>query len=256
MRKRYEYLDVLRGITLVSMMLFHGVWDLVYIAGFRWKWFYGTGAYIWQQSICWTFILLSGFCCCMGKRRLKRGLLVFGSGMLVSAITLLVIPEQRVVFGVLTLLGSCMLIMIPLQKLLDHIPAHLGFGGSLLLFVLSRDVNWGYVGFEGLKWYKLPDSLYQGGYPMTYLGFMQKGFFSTDYFSLLPWFFLFAAGYFLYRLAEGKNMPDAIHEKYGKLPRSLRNLMKPFAFLGRHSLVIYLLHQPVIYFLTIMLVRL
>ncbi|MCM1569917.1 MAG: DUF1624 domain-containing protein [Roseburia sp.] len=253
MKKRYGYLDVLRGITLISMIVFHTVWDMVYIAGFRWKWFYGTGAYIWQQSICWTFILLSGFCYCMGKRSLKRGLQVFGAGMLVSAVTLLILPEQRIVFGVLTLLGSCMLIMIPLQKALEHIPTKAGLAGSLLFFFLSRDINLGYLGFEGFRLFRLPDILYRGGYLMTYLGFMKKGFFSTDYFSLLPWFFLFVGGYFLYRLASEKDLLDRWNGKYGELSGILPGLMKPLAFLGRHSLLIYLLHQPCIYWVTLLL---
>lgn len=255
MRKRYEYLDVLRGMALISMILFHATWDLVYIAGVRWEWFYGTGAYLWQQSICWTFILLSGFCSCMGRRRLQRGLLVLGAGMLVSAVTLLVLPDQRVVFGVLTLLGSCMLIMIPLQKLLECIPAFPGFVCSFLLFSLSRDINLGYVGFEGMKLHELPDFLYHGGYLMTYLGFMQRGFFSTDYFSLFPWIFLFIAGFFLYQMFREKNRLDIIQKKYEELPFLLKKLMKLPAFLGRHSLLIYLLHQPVIYLLVIILKR-
>ena len=57
---RYAGLDTLRGVTLVSMMAYHACWDLVYIFGMDWDWYGSFGAYLWQQSICWTFILLSG----------------------------------------------------------------------------------------------------------------------------------------------------------------------------------------------------
>ena len=98
-RKRYHLLDGIRGIVLVSMIAYHFSWNLVYLYGVKWAWYRSTGAYVWQQSICWTFILLSGFCWSMGKQPLKRGLLVFGGGLLVTAVTLAVMPYNRVVFG-------------------------------------------------------------------------------------------------------------------------------------------------------------
>ena len=96
---RLSLLDTLRGITLMSMILYHAAWDAVYLLGIQWEWYHGTGAFIWQQSICWTFILLSGFCLPLGRHPMRRGVEVFGAGLLVTAVTVLVIPENRVVFG-------------------------------------------------------------------------------------------------------------------------------------------------------------
>ena len=62
MNKRLHLLDALRGVTLISMTVFHGMWNLVYLFGMKADWYRGTPGYIWQQWICWTFILLSGFC--------------------------------------------------------------------------------------------------------------------------------------------------------------------------------------------------
>ena len=73
----------------------------------------------------------------------------------------------------------------------------------------------------------------------TFLGFMEVGFYSADYFSLIPWFFLFIAGYFGYRLVEEKGLLEKIGE-WKPLPRV-------FGYIGRQSLIIYMLHQPVIY---------
>ena len=70
-RRRIASLDALRGLTLVSMIAYHACWDLVYLFHADWDWYRGTGAYIWQQSICWTFILLSGFCFSLGRRPLR-----------------------------------------------------------------------------------------------------------------------------------------------------------------------------------------
>ena len=124
---RYALLDELRGLDLVSMMLYHGCWDLVNLFGIQADWYYGLPGHLWQQSICWVFILLSGFCVQLGHHTLRRGAQVFGAGALVTAVTLLFMPEDRVVFGVLTLLGSAMLLTGLLEKPLRRIPPAAGF---------------------------------------------------------------------------------------------------------------------------------
>jgi len=236
---RYEYLDVLRGMTLISMMIYHGMWDLVYIVGVDIPWFSGKGAYIWQQSICWTFILLAGFCWSLGREQLKRGCIVLGAGWVITLVTVVFMPGQRVVFGVLTLLGSSMLLLIPLEKLLRKVHSAAGIGLAAVLFVLFQNVNDGYLGVGDVVFVRFPKEWYDKGLFMTYLGFVDNSFYSTDYFSLLPWFFLFVTGYFLYRWVQGKGWLES------PFLGEIRN--KPLAFLGRNSLWVYLLHQPVIY---------
>ena len=113
--KRYRILDHIRGVTLLSMIVYHAIWDLVYIFGMRLDWYKTEIGYAWQQSICWTFILLSGFCWNMSKNKVKRGLVVFSAGFVITMVTLFLMPENRVLFGVLTLLGVCML----MQNLLE-----------------------------------------------------------------------------------------------------------------------------------------
>lgn len=143
---RYALLDELRGLDLVSMMLYHGCWDLVNLFGIQADWYYGLPGHLWQQSICWVFILLSGFCVQLGHHTLRRGAQVFGAGALVTAVTLLFMPEDRVVFGVLTLLGSAMLLTGLLEKPLRRIPPAAGFAISAVLFALTRNVSAGYLG--------------------------------------------------------------------------------------------------------------
>ena len=237
--KRYGILDELRGITLVSMILYHAVWDLVYVYGVDWKWFYTPFAYVWQQSICWTFILLSGFCWSLGHKQLRRGLIVSGAGLVVMLVTELFTPGQRIRFGVLTLLGIAMLVMIPLEKLLKQVKAAYGAVVSLLLFLITRNINDGNLGFEGVKLVELPEALYHNGDIATLVGFTDWSFFSTDYFSVIPWLFLFVTGYFLYRLLAERQLLDKLGEWRcgGKL----------LAFMGKQSLIIYMLHQPIIY---------
>ena len=238
-RVRYHLLDGIRGIVLLSMIAYHFSWNMVYMYGARWSWYRSTGAYIWQQSICWTFIILSGFCWSMGKQPLKRGLMVFGGGLIVTAVTLAVMPQNRVVFGVLTCIGSCMLLLIPLDKFLRRIPAEAGMAISFALFVVFRNINRGTLGFEGWSFLTLPRSLYQN-LLTAYLGMPGVSFYSTDYFSLIPWFFLFVTGYFLYSVSKKYNL---LRGKF------LQKKIPVVDYLGKHSLLVYLLHQPIIYLL-------
>ena len=227
---RFARLDTVRGWALLSMIAYHASWDLVYLFGADWPWYEGFAAHVWQQSICWTFILLSGFCWPLGRRQARRGLTVFLCGALITAVTWLFMPSNLVYCGVLTLLGTSSLLLVPLDSLLRRVPARLGLTVSFSLFLLLRDVNSGWLGFEGLRLCRLPAALYRNHFTAL-LGFPPADFFSTDYFSLLPWFFLFLTGYFLYRL----------RPEDGGRARPLVTAM------GRHSLLIYMVHQPVVY---------
>lgn len=193
---RYALLDELRGLDLVSMMLYHACWDMMFLFGIWMDWYAGMPGRLWQQTICWVFILLSGFCVPLGHRTLKRGAQVFAAGALVTVVTLVFMPEDRVVFGVLTFLGSAMLLTGVLEPLLKKIPPAAGLAVSAVLFALTYHLDERWLGFGGLR-LALPDAWY-ANYFTAFFGFLPFDFYSTDYFALLPWLFLFWAGYFLH----------------------------------------------------------
>lgn len=142
---RCALLDELRGLDLISMMLYHGMWDLVYLFGVSAPWYGSWQGELWQQSICWVFILLSGFCLPLGRHPVKRGAVVFGCGALVTAVTLIFMPADVVWFGVLTLLGSAMIITGLLEKWLEKVPPVVGLAGSFFLFYFTRHAADGYL---------------------------------------------------------------------------------------------------------------
>lgn len=237
MKNRYQLLDTIRGIVLISMILYHATWNMVYIYGREWDWYKSPAAYVWQQSICWTFILLSGFCFSLGKRHMKNGGLVFGAGLIVTLVTLIAIPQNRVIFGVLTCIGSCILLVTFMEKILEKVVPMWGMAGSFVLFLMTKGINYGYIGMkEGLR-ILLPSSWYDD-YLTTYFGFPFKEFYSTDYFSFFPWIFLYLTGYYLFRIVD---------KKKGWESPVLQIKIPVVNFLGQHSLLIYLLHQPIIY---------
>ena len=251
MSQRLHGLDALRGLTLVSMIAYHTCWDLVWMFGVNWPWYRSFGAYLWQQSICWTFILLSGYCFRLGRRPFRRGLTVFLAGALVSAITILFMPANRVFFGVLSLLGASMLLTALLQSQLSRVPAVAGLPLSFALFLILRGVM-----------DKFPAWLYRNDFTACF-GFPPSGFFSTDYFPLLPWLFLFWGGFYLYgvfppSVALRRHLPpeggDKDAEAFSR--RLLTETRLPILnAMGRYSLWVYLLHQPVIYALLSLIFR-
>ena len=234
-RPHYDLLDTVRGLCILSMVAYHGMYDLVDIIGLGAPWYTGLPGYIWQQSTCWTFILLSGMCWQLSRHHVERGLLLVGCGAAITLVTGWVMPSQRILYGVLNLLGLSALLLIPLEKVFRKIPAWAGLAGALLLFALTRNVSRGSLGFEGLVLCPLPEWLYTTDL-FAVVGFHSPSFWSTDYFPLLPWFFLFCAGYFLW---SGLS-------KSSRAKELLQTGVRPLSFLGRHSLVIYLLHQPVL----------
>lgn len=236
--QRYTAIDALRGAAILNMILYHAVWDLVYIFGIEIAWFKTSAAYIWQQGICWTFIFLSGFCFSLSKKPLKRGIYIFSAGLLISLVTMLFIPQEKIIFGVLTLIGSCALLQVPFRKVLQKINPLLGMIGSFAIFFIIRNVNQGYLGFESFNICKLPDSLYFNTLT-AYLGFPPAQFHSADYFSLFPWLFLYLSGYFTY----------GVFKKYDLLRHLKTKQVYILNWIGRKSLVIYMLHQPILYLL-------
>lgn len=231
---RYALLDELRGLDLISMMLFHVCWDLVFLFDVNMRWYAGTPGRLWQQSICWVFILLSGFCAPFGRHMLRRGVTVFAAGALVTAVTLVFMPGERVIFGVLTFLGTAMLLTGVLEPLLKKVMPAVGLAVSAVLFALTYHLDERWLGFGGLR-LALPDAWY-ANYFTAFFGFPPFDFYSTDYFALLPWLFLFWAGYFLHGVVGQARMEPL-----------RRSVCPALGWMGRHSLLLYLLHQPVIY---------
>lgn len=224
------------------MILYHFLWDLRFIAGFEIDWYTQTPGKIWQASICFVFIFLSGFCLPLSRNSLKRGITVFMSGLLVTVVTLVFMPENRVVFGVLTLIGSCMIIMSCIKRE-NYKYKYIYLFAALILFIISFKISEGYAGFMGIK-VNIPSVMYSG-YFTTYLGFPFRQFYSTDYFPLIPWLFLFATGFFTFYIVKEKEWINCLK----------RRNFRVLCYIGRNTLVIYLFHQIILYALTLLIIN-
>ena len=222
--QRYTFIDALRGFALINMILYHTLWDINYIFGVKIAWYTSHIGYVWQQMICITFIFVSGFCFPMGMHKLKRGLITLGCSAIISIVTAVFMPQSIILFGVLSLIGSSIVIMIPCERLLQKVNCYLGFVVFAIAFAVAKNFA------------SYPQWLYANMFT-AYLGFPPTGFTSMDYFPLMPWIFLFVAGYFAH----------SIFKKHNLMPLLTKIKCTPLEWAGRHSLIIYMAHQPVIY---------
>lgn len=239
---RLYLIDFLRGFTIINMILYHAVWDMVYLLDFNIPWFKGNPGFIWQQAICYSFILISGFCINLSKNGFKGGIVVFICGIIVSAVTFLFMPENSILFGILTFLGSAMIVTVLFIKPLKRVNSFVGLIINILLFIILRHLNDGYIGLYDIFTVQIPVFLYNG-YFASFIGFTDKSFISADYFSILPWIFLFLTGYYFGRIVK-------IEEK-GKEYGFLKMKIPILNYIGQHSLIIYLVHQPILYVFTL-----
>lgn len=224
MKNRIWELDAFRGLCVLGMIVIHFVFDLVYLYGLvDWQ---PSEAFLFVQNWGGTlFLLLSGVCVTLGSRSVRRGFIVFGAGLLVSAVTWGMYQFASyhagiiIYFGVLHCLGICMLLWPCFKKLPWWSLVIIG----VVLVALGL---W-------LKGIHVP-------YPwLIPLGVRSESFASSDYFPLLPNF-----GFFLLGAAIGKT---AYKNKASLLPDWSRNpIVRFLTFCGRQSLPIYLLHQPVL----------
>ena len=238
-KSRIYWIDNARAIAIISMILYHTMWDLVYLYGVKATWYRSEGAFIWQQSICWTFIFLAGFCSNMSGNPMKHGLIISFWGIAVMAITQAFMQQNGVWFGILTLIGTSSLLSAFFRKYMRKIPAWFGMAASFICFFLTYHVGDGYIKIFGKKILQLPEILYQNLFT-AFLGFPTASFCSTDYFPMLPWIFLFFTGFFAYG-AYSKN--SHLYERFFKI-----NIRIPvFSKISKCALIIYILHQPIIY---------
>ena len=240
--RRYHLIDALRGLALVNMLAYHFLFDVNVVYGRDPAFYLRPWAHIWQQYICWSFILIAGLSFHWGRRHnLRRGLFLNACGLVITLVTLLVMPDEAIWFGILNFMGCAVLLTIPLEKGLQKLPPAGGLAVCLILFLLLKRVNIGYVGL-GPGLYRLPAGLYRFRI-LAPLGFPDPAFRSGDYFPMLPWYLLLLCGWFLGKLLRQNE----------RLQRLARVKIPLLSAVGRRTIWIYMLHQPILMGICVML---
>lgn len=233
---RIQLIDEIRGFSILCMILYHGVYDVLLLFPVSFPFFFSGFVNGLRTFFAGMFIFISGAACRFSRSNLRRGLICFGCGMVMTLATALVIPKETIVFGILHMLGASMILFHFLRPLLDRMSRGLAAAVCIFLFLFTWRISQGFLGIYPLFQIPLPEAWYQTDW-LSPLGIYSTGFSSGDYYALFPWLFLFLTGS-LYgcRLKEHR-APEWIYRSH-----------VPFlAAVGRYTIYIYLIHQPVIF---------
>ena len=233
--RRYSLLDAIRAVAILNMIAYHLCYDIFCVFGVWSEFYLSLPVIIWERFICCTFIIVSGISMNFSRHGYRRGIIVNLFGFAITIVTVLAIPDQAVWFGILNFLGCAMIITFALRNELNRMKPLVGMVIFFLLFMMFYGIPHRFIGLFSYPLIHLPDALYQYRW-LAFLGFQSRDFFSSDYFPLLQWIFLYLFGYQLWRFLAQKGFDRFFYLKIPVLD-----------FIGRHSLIIYVVHQPVLY---------
>jgi uncharacterized membrane protein len=226
-RPRLAAIDVIRGIAVLGMIIYHFSWDLWSNGLIEADVIGDPGWKAFARTVAGTFIGLSGFNLVLAHRDgFRRGLflrrlaIIAGAAILVSIGTWLVMGEDFVYFGILHCIAVTSVLALPFLGVPAWFTLLIGAGAFAAPFFLQNDVfDWP---------------------PLLFIGLSPHPRNTVDYVPLLPWFGVVLLGMALARLAIDNGVTDRVAR--WQPARALR----PLTFIGRWSLPIYLLHQPIL----------
>lgn len=232
-KQRFWEIDVARGIAIILMITYHIIYDLNFFHIISVNLYEGAFL-LFLYPIGSTFLFLVGISLTisyakaekvMTRRQLqwkflKRGLFIFGLGMVVTLATWLYLGQGYVVFGVLHCIGISIILAYPLVRF--RVPLLIAGVAFIALGIFLRTFT---VDFSWLVW----------------LGFVPSTFSSVDYVPLLPYFGIILLGVFVGNSVYTKGVRQFMIQDHSSVAP-----VRGLSFLGRHSLVIYFLHEPII----------
>jgi uncharacterized membrane protein len=219
---RYWEIDAIRGLAVLLMIAYHAIFDITYFGS-------GSVPINFAYAVASIFILTSGISLSISYSRAsrfakfaKRGIKLLVVGFVITGVSYMLLREGVIVFGVIHFFGVTSFLIYFVLRFVKSKWIFLLLG--ILVIASGIVVN---------------DFIAENNY-FVWLGLKTANFFTFDYFPLLPWFGVMLLGVFLgktfypsgkrgFKIFEIKGIPASI-----------------VTFLGKHSLAIYIIHQPII----------
>jgi len=212
---RIREVDFLRGIALILMIIFHAVFDLREFYDYPVQYGAGIYFYIGKVSVI-LFILVSAVSCSFSRHNPGRALKLLAAAFLITVVSHLYDPQYGIKFGILHFLGTGILLYPLVRKLNMYSLLILG----TLIILMGQYLGGVTVKHNYLFLFNLTDNSWV----------------SADYYPLAPWL-----GVFLYGIALGKLLYPQKRSLCGLGPHN-----DMISFIGRHTLKVYLVHQPLL----------
>lgn len=221
---RLDWPDALRGLAVLLMMVFHSAYDLNYFTILPLDLLHSDFWPAFQKVIMTLFVGVAGVSLALASRNglkwprfWQREALLLASAALVSAGSYWLFPTSWIFFGILHFMVLASLLAVPFLRL---------GGWNVLLGV------W----FLALPWWFTDPFFNAAGWQWVGLGDVVAD--TKDYAPLLPWF-----GILLLGVSVGRYVEDCLvcHRPLPRWP-----VVRGLLWLGKHSLAVYLLHQPLL----------
>ncbi len=245
-KNRAFELDFLRGFAICVMLWHHTAYDLRYI--FKYdifgfidpdgRWFWG----MFHPFFLSLFVGISGICCQFSKNNFKRALKVAAVALLFSAVS--ITADKKLDLGCAVYFNVLHLIALGtfLFAIFDHVEqkktsSRDSRGGTMFLLMMLLVF---FILFKAVPYY---DYLFPTPW-VNFLGLEPAPGHSLvmgDVIGIVPWL-----GIFIFGVLIGRMVYPTKETFFPNAPKAVRAISRPFEWIGRHSLIIYLLHQPVI----------
>lgn len=220
-------IDGLRGVALIAMATYHFSWDLE-LFGYLEPGTVGTGAFkMYARLIAGSFLFLAGVSLVLGHYPVVRArsfairfAKIAGAALAITGVTWFIFPDSFIFFGILHSIAAASLIGLIFLRL----PALLTLAAAAVAFAAPLYLRSEVFDTPALLWVGLSETLPR----------------SNDYVPLLPWLAAFLAGIAVARLALRFGWFDKLRTDGSARWKALLTTA------GRHSLIIYLLHQPLL----------
>ncbi|HVD44180.1 MAG TPA: heparan-alpha-glucosaminide N-acetyltransferase [Rubrobacter sp.] len=228
---RFWEVDAARGVAIIMMIVYHSTYDLDTLGGYDIQSTTGLWA-LFADVTASLFLFLVGISLAISRARtsltgwrlfgkyLARGLRILAYGVVLTVI-FLALGMGVVAFGILHLIGISIILAYPFLKLRF---TNLVLGTLIFVagqYILAR-------GLDSQSIWLLP------------FGIVPEGVIMPDYRPLLPWFGVVLIGLFFGNVVYGDGRRPARTEDEAPVPA------RPLLPLGRNSLFIYLIHQPIL----------
>ena len=223
-RPRITGIDRLRGLALIAMAVYHFTWDLEFF-GYIEPGTAGTGGWkVFARLIAGSFLFLAGYSLVLGhgaalrpRAFLVRLAKIVAAAAAITAATYLAFPDTFIFFGILHSIAAASIVGL----LFLRAPTVLVLATAAAAFLAPLYLRASLFDHPALWWVGLSQAIPR----------------SNDYVPLLPWLGPFLLGMAACRLWRPQAAPEA---------ETNRRWKSRLAAAGRHSLAIYLAHQPLL----------
>lgn len=224
---RWPIIDAARGAALLAMFVFHIGWDLSFFGLAPEEldsspWFHAFG-----HAIAASFVALAGVGLALAARHgvnweqaLRRIGKIGAAAIGVTVATYFIFPDAYIFFGILHLIAVAGLLSLPFLRAPFWLTALVAIIALALPLVVSSPA----FDSDALLWLGLGEKI-----PLT-----------NDWRPLAPWFGVMLIGLLLGRMIVARGLPAPLAQW-----RPQTTPGKALVFGGRHSLLLYLTHQPV-----------